>query len=178
MYFKRYFFFSNTIDSNIAYAKPDIDNDKVIKASKHAQAHNFVKKLPIGYETIVGEKGIGISGGQKQRVSIARALLKDAPVLILDDSTSALDVETEKRLLADIKKYYPNKTILISAHRMSSVVDCDEIIYMQDGRIAERGTFEELMSLNGHFAKVYKIQEAQRKAVVDFDSLAAGEEGR
>ncbi|WP_160686584.1 ABC transporter ATP-binding protein [Clostridium sp. C2-6-12] len=176
--FQEVFLFSNTIDSNIAYAKPDIDNDKVIKASKHAQAHDFVKKLPVGYETIVGEKGIGISGGQKQRVSIARALLKDAPVLILDDSTSALDVETEKRLLADIKKYYPNKTIFISAHRMSSVVDCDEIIYMQDGGIAERGTFDELMKLNGHFAKVYKIQEAQRKAVVDFDSLAAGEAGR
>lgn len=176
--FQEVFLFSNTIDSNIAYAKPDIDNDKVIKASKHAQAHNFVKKLPVGYETIVGEKGIGISGGQKQRVSIARALLKDAPVLILDDSTSALDVETEKRLLADIKKYYPNKTIFISAHRMSSVVDCDEIIYMQDGAIAERGTFEELMKLGGHFAKVYKIQEAQRKAVVDFDALAAGEVGR
>ena len=176
--FQEVFLFSNTIDSNIAYAKPDIENDKVIKASKHAQAHNFVKELPVGYESIVGEKGIGISGGQKQRVSIARALLKDAPVLILDDSTSALDVETEKRLLADIKKYYPNKTIFISAHRMSSVVDCDEIIYMQDGLIAERGTFEELMKLGGHFAKVYKIQEAQRKAVVDFDSLAAGEAGR
>lgn len=176
--FQEVFLFSNTIDSNIAYAKPDIDNDKVIKASKHAQAHNFVKKLPVGYETIVGEKGIGISGGQKQRVSIARALLKNAPVLILDDSTSALDVETEKRLLADIKKYYPNKTIFISAHRMSSVIDCDEIIYMQDGIIAERGTFEELMKLGGHFAKVYKIQEAQRKAVIDFDDLAAGEAGR
>jgi ABC-type multidrug transport system fused ATPase/permease subunit len=176
--FSYVFLFSNTIDSNIAYAKPDIDNDNVIKASKHAQAHDFVKKLPVGYETIVGEKGIGISGGQKQRVSIARALLKDAPVLILDDSTSALDVETEKRLLADIKKYYPNKSIFISAHRMSSVVDCDEIIYMQDGTIAERGTFEELMKLGGHFAKVYKIQEAQRKAVVDFDAIATGEAGR
>lgn len=176
--FQEVFLFSNTIDSNIAYAKPDIDNDKVIKASKHAQAHDFVKRLLIGYETIVGEKGIGISGGQKQRVSIARALLKDAPVLILDDSTSALDVETEKRLLSDIKKYYPNKSIFISAHRMSSVVDCDEIIYMQDGTIAERGTFEELMKLGGHFSKVYKIQEAQRKAVVDFDAIATGEAGR
>lgn len=176
--FQEVFLFSNTIDSNIAYAKPDIDNEQVIKASKHAQAHNFVKKLPVGYETIVGEKGIGISGGQKQRVSIARALLKDAPVLILDDSTSALDVDTEKRLLADIKKYYPDKTIFISAHRMSSVIDCDEIIYMQDGRIVERGTFEELMKLGGHFAKVYKIQESQNKAVIDFDALAAGEVGR
>ena len=176
--FQEVFLFSNTIDSNIAYAEPEIEKERVIKAAKHAQAHSFVKKLPVGYETIVGEKGMGISGGQKQRVSIARALLKDSPVLILDDSTSALDADTEKRLLSDIKKHYPNKTILISAHRMSSVIDCDEIIYMQDGMIAERGTFEELMRLGGHFAKVYKIQEAQRKSVIDFDALAAGEVGR
>ncbi|EKQ53614.1 MULTISPECIES: ABC transporter ATP-binding protein [unclassified Clostridium] len=173
--FQEVFLFSNTIDSNIAYAEPEIEKEHVVKAAKHAQAHNFVKKLPVGYETIVGEKGIGISGGQKQRVSIARALLKDAPVLILDDSTSALDVDTEKKFLADIKKYYPDKTILISAHRMSSVIDCDEIIYMLDGIILERGTFDELMKLGGHFAKVYKIQEAQRKSVIDFDALAAGE---
>jgi len=176
--FQEVFLFSNTIDSNIAYAEPDIDKEQVIKASKHAQAHDFVKKLPVGYETIVGEKGIGISGGQKQRVSIARALLKDAPILILDDSTSALDVDTEKRLLADIKKYYPDKTILISAHRMSSVIDCDEIIYMQDGMIVERGTFDKLMNLGGHFANVYKIQEEQRKSVIDFDALATGEVGK
>lgn len=176
--FQEVFLFSNTIDSNIAYAEPAVNKEQVIKASKHAQAHNFVKKLPVGYETVVGEKGIGISGGQKQRVSIARALLKDAPILILDDSTSALDVDTEKRLLADIKKHYPDKTILISAHRMSSVIDCDEIIYMQDGMIVERGTFKELMKLGGHFANVYKIQEAQRKSVIDFDVLAAGEVGR
>mgnify|MGYP000211960935 CR=1 FL=1 len=93
-------------------------------------------------------------------------------MLILDDSTSALDVETEKKLLADIKKHYPEKTLLISAHRMSSVVDCDEIIYMQDGEIIERGSFEELMRLGGHFANVYNIQEAQKKSLVDFDSLA------
>lgn len=169
--FQEVFLFSNTIDSNIAYSEPDIEKQQVVQAAKHAQAHNFIKGLPIGYETIVGERGLGISGGQKQRVSIARALLKNAPVLLLDDSTSALDVDTEKRLLGDIKKHYPEKTMLISAHRMSSVVDCDEIIYMQDGMIIERGTFDELMKLGGHFATVYTIQEARRKSVVDFDSL-------
>ncbi|MDP4088778.1 MAG: ABC transporter ATP-binding protein [Bacillota bacterium] len=173
--FQEVFLFSNTIDSNIAYAEPDIEKEHVVEAAKHAQAHSFIQGLPQGYDTIVGEKGLGISGGQKQRVSIARALLKDKPVLILDDSTSALDVDTEKRLLEDIKKYYPEKTILISAHRMSSVLDCDEIIYMQDGEIIERGTFEELMKLGGHFANVYNIQEAQRKSVIDFDALAASE---
>lgn len=170
--FQDVFLFSNTIDSNIAYAQPDIEREQVIEAAKHAQAHGFIQKLDEGYETIVGERGLGISGGQKQRVSIARALLKDAPVLVLDDSTSALDVNTEKRLLRDIKENYPEKTLLISAHRLSSVVDCDEIIYMRDGMIVERGSFEELMQLNGHFASVYRIQEEQKKAAIDFDSLA------
>ncbi|MBE5962146.1 MAG: ABC transporter ATP-binding protein [Lachnospiraceae bacterium] len=173
--FQDVFLFSNTIDSNIAYAEPHIEKEQVVQAAKHAQAHGFIEHLEDGYETIVGERGIGISGGQKQRVSIARALLKDAPVLILDDSTSALDVETEKELLFDIKKNYPNKTVLISAHRLSSVVDCDEILYMQDGMIVERGTFEELMRQNGHFAAVYRIQEAQKKSVIDFDALAKKE---
>jgi ABC-type multidrug transport system fused ATPase/permease subunit len=176
--FQEVFLFSNTIDSNIAYSEPEIDKEQVVLAAKHAQAHNFIKELPVGYDTIVGERGLGISGGQKQRISIARALLKNAPVIILDDSTSALDVETEKRLLSDIKKNYPKKTILISAHRMSSVIDCDEIIYMQDGMIIERGTFKELMKLGGHFANVYNIQDAQSKSVIDFDALSRKEMAR
>lgn len=174
--FQDVFLFSNTIDSNIAYAEPDIEQDQVVAAAKHAQAHGFIRRLEDGYDTVVGERGLGISGGQKQRVSIARALLKNAPVLVLDDSTSALDVETEKRLLADIKEFFPEKTLLITAHRLSSVVDCDEIIYLQDGRIIERGTFEELMKLGGHFASVYNIQQAQRASVVDYDQLAEGGE--
>lgn len=173
--FQDVFLFSNTIDSNISFADPEAPDEQVICAAKHAQAHNFIQKLEEGYHTIVGERGLGISGGQKQRVSIARALLKDAPVLVLDDSTSALDVDTEKRLLEDIRQNYSDKTLLIAAHRMSSVVDCDEIIYLLDGKIAERGTFDELMTLNGHFAAVYNIQEAQKKSVVDFDRLS-GEE--
>lgn len=166
--FQDVFLFSNTIDSNIAYAEPDIERRQIVNAAKHAQAHNFIKGLPERYDTIVGERGLGISGGQKQRVSIARALLKDAPVIVLDDSTSALDVNTEKRLLADIKANYPEKTMLISAHRLSSVVDCDEILYMQDGMIVERGTFDELMNMNGHFANVYNVQEAERRSVLEY----------
>lgn len=169
--FQDVFLFSNTIDSNIAYSEPDIEHRQVIQAAKHAQAHHFIKGLEMGYDTIVGERGLGISGGQKQRVSIARALLKDAPVIVLDDSTSALDVKTEKKLLKDIKENYPDKTMLISAHRLSSVVDCDEIIYMQDGMIVERGTFDELMKLGGHFAKVYNIQENERSEVIDYNAI-------
>jgi ABC-type multidrug transport system fused ATPase/permease subunit len=169
--FQDVFLFSNTIDSNIAYADPDTPRKQVIEAAKHAQADTFINDLEEGYETIVGERGLGISGGQKQRVAIARALLKNAPVLVLDDSTSALDVDTEKRLLSDIHENYPDRTVLISAHRLSSVVDCDEILYMQDGAVIERGTFDELMRQNGRFAAVYNIQKAQATSALDVDRL-------
>lgn len=171
--FQDVFLFSNTVESNIAYSDPEIDDEYVIEAATNAQAHDFITRLSEGYRTIVGERGLGISGGQKQRVSIARALLKNAPVLIFDDSTSALDVDTERRLLDAVRTEYADKTVIITAHRMSSVVDCDEIIYMRDGVITERGTFQELMDLNGDFAQVYNIQQAQRASVVDFDALAA-----
>ena len=169
--FQDVFLFSNTITSNIAYSEPEVGHQQVVKAAEHAQAHGFISSFTEGYETIVGERGLGISGGQKQRVSIARALLRNAPILVLDDSTSALDVGTEKRLLADIKQFYPDKTLLISAHRLSSVVDCDEIIYLRDGEIIERGSFEELMKLDGTFAKIYNIQITQEGSV-NFDALA------
>lgn len=165
--FQDVFLFSDTIDANISYSEPQARHAEVVNAARHAQAHGFIMELPEDYSTIVGEKGIGISGGQKQRVAIARALLKGAPVLIFDDSTSALDVRTERQLLGEIRECYRDKTVIISAHRLSSVVDCDEILYMQDGKIIERGTFDELMKLDGHFAKVYRIQEnAKYKEVV------------
>ena len=171
--FQDVFLFSNTIDSNIAYGNPEIEEEYVIRTAIHAQAHNFISALSDGYRTVVGERGLGISGGQKQRISIARALLKNAPVLIFDDSTSALDVNTEKKLLETVWSEYAEKTVIITAHRLSSVVDCDEIIYMKDGKITERGSFDELMALNGDFAQVYNSQQAQRKSMVDFDALAA-----
>ena len=171
--FQDVFLFSNTVESNIAYSDPEIDDEFVVQAATNAQAHNFITRLSDGYRTVVGERGLGISGGQKQRVSIARALLKNAPVLVFDDSTSALDVETERRLLQTVRSEYADKTVIITAHRLSSVVDCDEIIYMRDGKITERGTFDELMALNGDFAQVYNIQQAQRQSVMDYDALAA-----
>lgn len=170
--FQDVFLFSNTIDSNIAYGNPEIEEEYVIRSAQHAQAHNFINSLSDGYHTVVGERGLGISGGQKQRISIARALLKNAPVLIFDDSTSALDVNTEKKLLETVWSEYAEKTVIITAHRLSSVVNCDEIIYMKDGQITERGSFDELMELNGDFAEVYNTQQAQRKSMVDFDALA------
>ncbi len=172
--FQDVFLFSNTVESNIAFAYPETDDEDVIKAAMNAQAHNFITELSDGYKTVIGERGLGISGGQKQRISIARALLKNAPVLIFDDSTSALDVNTERRLLETVRREYGEKTLIITAHRLSSVVDCDEIIYLKNGVVTERGTFAELMAENGDFAEVYNIQESQKASVVDFDALANG----
>ena len=169
--FQDVFLFSNTIASNIAFSRPDIDQRMVTKAATHAQADKFIDALADRYKTIVGERGLGISGGQKQRVSIARAFHKNAPIFILDDSTSALDVNTERILLQNIRENFAEKTVIITAHRFSSVVDCDEILYMKDGMITERGTFKELMELGGSFARVYNVQQEQQAETINADRL-------
>lgn len=170
--FQDVFLFSNTIESNIAYSSRDIDADRVIKAAYNAQAGKFIDALADRYKTIVGERGLGISGGQKQRVSMARAFHKNAPIFVLDDSTSALDVNTERFVLKNIHENFSEKTVIITAHRFSSVVDCDEILYMRDGQIVERGTFRELMDLGGSFAHVYHVQQEQQAGTIDYDHIA------
>ena len=134
------FLFSETIARNIAFYRPDASMEEIVRAAKVAQAYEFIAELPDGFETIIGERGMGLSGGQKQRLSIARALLKDAPVLVLDDASSALDMETEQRLIAALNQEHKDKTVITVAHRIASVKDCDEIIYLENGRIVERGT--------------------------------------
>ena len=171
--FQDVFLFSNTVDANVAFARPDCSEEEVKKAAETAQAARFVETLEEGYETIVGERGIGLSGGQKQRVSIARALIKGAPVLVLDDASSALDMATEKRVLAALKETCPEKTMFIAAHRTSSVMDCDEILYMRDGEIVERGTAQELLELNGAFAAIYRLQTSDGQ--LDDSSYGKGE---
>lgn len=167
--FQEVFLFSNTIESNIAFSRADIDERMVTKAATDAEAARFIDALPERYKTIVGERGLGISGGQKQRISIARAFLKNAPVFVLDDSTSALDVNTEHVVLRNIYEHFAEKTLIITAHRFSSVVDCDEILYMKDGVITERGTFRELMELGGSFAHIYRVQQEQQADEVHLD---------
>ena len=157
--FQDVFLFSNTINANISFAAPKVRSEAVRKAAGAAQASGFIETLPDGYDTIVGERGYGLSGGQKQRISIARALLKDAPILIFDDATSALDVSTERRLMQNIRENYPERTVLIAAHRVSAVEGCDEILYLQDGEIIERGTYAQLMEQNGRFAEICRMQE-------------------
>lgn len=164
--FQDVFLFSNTIESNIAFSRSDIDERMVTKAAADAEADEFIDALSERYKTIVGERGLGISGGQKQRISIARAFLKNAPIFVLDDSTSALDVNTEHVVLQNIHDHFSEKTLIITAHRFSSVVDCDEILYMKDGQITERGSFEELMRQNGSFAHVYRVQQQQQAEVI------------
>ncbi len=167
--FQEVFLFSNTIESNIAFSRADIDERMVTRAATDAEAARFIDALPERYKTIVGERGLGISGGQKQRISIARAFLKNAPVFVLDDSTSALDVNTEHVVLKNIYEHFAEKTLIITAHRFSSVVDCDEILYMKDGVIAERGTFRELMEMGGSFAHIYRVQQEQQADEVRLD---------
>ena len=152
------FLFSNTISSNIAYYNPDASEELVRKCGRAAEVDEFADGFKDGYETIIGEKGFGLSGGQKQRVAIARALMKDAPVIVLDDCTSALDIETEAKIFKNLEEFYNGKTIIMATHRAKAIKDFDEIIYMDDGKIVERGNFEEMMKLNGHYASIYNQQ--------------------
>lgn len=152
------FLFSDTIEGNIAYAKPDCPFAEVKHAAIMADANHFIQNLPDGYDTIVGERGVGLSGGQKQRISLARALLKDPSILILDDTTSAVDMETESYIQTQLKKIEKDCTIFIIAYRISSIKDADLILVMDNGRIIERGTHEELLQNNGYYASAFRNQ--------------------
>lgn len=152
------FLFSNTIAANIAYYNPDAADEEIIACGETAQVSEFADSMPDGYHTVIGEKGFGLSGGQKQRVAIARALLKNAPVTILDDCTSALDIETESKIFKNLDNYFQGKTLLMATHRAMALRNFDEIIFMDAGKIVERGTFTELMELNGRYADIYRQQ--------------------
>lgn len=152
------FLFSDTVSTNISYYNEKASDTSIRKCAEIAQADDFIRGLPNGYDTVIGERGVGLSGGQKQRLSIARALLKAAPVIIFDDATSALDTETEQKVFENVKKYYKGVTMLISAHRISSIEDMDEIIYMDRGRIVERGTHSELIEKKGLYYETYMAQ--------------------
>ena len=152
------FLFSNTIEANIAFSNPDAETELVYKCGKAAEVDEFACEFPDGYQTIIGEKGFGLSGGQKQRVAIARALMKNAPILVLDDCTSALDIETESKIFKNLDSFFEGKTILMSTHRAVALKNFDEIIFLKEGQIVERGTFAELMKLDGYYASIYKQQ--------------------
>ncbi|KON92264.1 multidrug ABC transporter ATP-binding protein [Rossellomorea marisflavi] len=160
------FLFSSTIRSNIAYGRPEASQEDVEKAAKLAQAHDFIMTLPDGYETKLGERGLGLSGGQKQRIAIARAICLDPSILVLDDATSAVDMETEFRIQKALKNVMSDRTTFIIAHRISSLKHADEILVLENGRVAERGRHEDLLANNGPYQRIYDIQYKDQKKIL------------
>ncbi|WNV81203.1 ABC transporter ATP-binding protein [Bacillus atrophaeus] len=159
------FLFSSTIKSNISYGKPDASMQEIVEAAKRAQAHDFIKELPDGYDTMLGERGMGLSGGQKQRIAIARAICLNPSILILDDATSAVDMETEHQIQLALKEVMKGRTTFIIAHRISSLKHADEILVLNKGEICERGTHEELLVQNGYYKRIYDLQYQDLKIV-------------
>jgi ATP-binding cassette subfamily B protein len=151
--------FNDTIYYNIAYGRPDASHDAVIAAAQAAHIHEFIESLPQGYDTQVGERGLKLSGGEKQRVAIARAILKNPAILIFDEATSALDSKSEKAIQAELRSIALNRTTLIIAHRLSTVVDADQILVMDGGEIIERGAHAELLQRNGMYAQMWDLQK-------------------
>jgi ATP-binding cassette subfamily B protein len=154
--------FNDTIEYNIAYGRPGAGRAEIEEAARAARIHAFIESMPKGYQTLVGERGLKLSGGEKQRVAIARTLLKDPPVLIFDEATSALDSANERAIQAELKTAAQNKTALVIAHRLSTVVDAHEILVMDAGRIVERGTHQALLAMGGRYAGMWALQQQEQ----------------
>ncbi|MCX7819599.1 MAG: ABC transporter ATP-binding protein/permease [Kiritimatiellae bacterium] len=152
--------FNDTVEANIAYARPDTPFELIEHAARRAQAHEFILQLPQGYQTVIGERGVRLSGGQRQRIAIARAILRNPPILILDEATSSLDTENERLVQAALDELMVGRTVLIVAHRLSTIVGADEIVVMENGRIVEQGTHAELLGRGGVYRRLYEQQFA------------------
>lgn len=157
------FLFSTSIEKNIAFSDENVEKDKIESAAQKSDLHDDILQMPAGYKTLVGENGVSLSGGQKQRLSIARALLKESPILILDDALSAVDAKTETSILDSLKSERKGKKTLIAAHRLTSVMDADLILVLKEGKIVERGKHADLLAQNGWYAEMWRKQELQAK---------------
>lgn len=158
------YLFEGSIRDNIAYGKPDAEEAAIIDAAKTAEAWSFIETLPQGLDTPVGERGVRLSGGQRQRLSLARALLKDPPILVLDEATSAVDNETEAAIQRSLKRIAHGRTVIMIAHRLSTIVHADEIVVIEKGQVAERGTHSSLLVANGHYAAQWRVQTGEAQA--------------
>jgi len=164
--------FNDTILYNIRYGRPEAGDEEVFEAARAAHIHDFIVTLPKGYDTMVGERGLKLSGGEKQRVAIARALLKNPRILIFDEATSALDSRAEKAIQAELERISEGRTTLVIAHRLSTVMDADQILVLQTGRIVERGTHSQLLDAQGEYARMWALQQQQAQAAAVLEQTA------
>ncbi len=154
------FLFNDSVRGNIAYGRPDVSTEQLVSAAQAARADGFIRALPDGYDTQVGERGVTLSGGQRQRIAIARALLKDAPILLLDEATSALDTESEREVQRALDRLMADRTCLVIAHRLSTIRHADRIAVLAEGRVVELGTHDQLLATKGEYARLYALQFA------------------
>jgi subfamily B ATP-binding cassette protein MsbA len=153
--------FNDTISKNIAYGRSDLSDLEIREAARAADLLNFIDSLPVGMQTVIGDRGVRVSGGQRQRIAIARAIIKDAPILILDEATSALDTQSESNVQNAVEKLRKGRTTVVVAHRLSTVLNADRIIVLDDGRIVQSGTHQELIALSGLYQLLYaKMRES------------------
>ena len=152
--------FYGSIRENIAYGRPDATDEEIIAAAKLANAHEFISHTPKGYDTLVGERGLTLSGGQRQRIGIARAVVRNSPILVLDEPTASLDVEAEKIVMEALEQLMEGRTVITIAHRLSTICDSDKIVVLHEGYVAEEGTHDELLEKGSLYAELYHIQSS------------------